>query len=252
MFADAMNDLDLPLIGMHRELSRVTAAVQKRRPLLLLGAPGSGKTKVLKEATRGDVRIPYIPYAPVLHDLLTTFAEALLEVRHRAFSSMLKGARDPHRWLTAQTSVHLKGLLWTAVEREPLIIVIDGVQGASARTYRFLQRIYHTPGVALIVAARDLRSLDVLGKLFWDPGLLVQVEPLQHGDAVYLFNLLVERLGLDHLDLQDFRPRALDAAGGNPGQIIEMCKLAADPRYWSGRHIKFAPLRIDAYARLLA
>jgi hypothetical protein len=38
---------------------------------------------------------------------------------------------------------------------------------------------------------------------------------------------------------------------GNPGQIAEMCKLVSDPKYWSGRHILFAPLRIDAYTRMV-
>ena len=36
---------------------------------------------------------------------------------------------------------------------------------------------------------------------------------------------------------------------GNPGQIVEMCRSATEPLYVSGRHIKFAPLRIDALIR---
>jgi hypothetical protein len=81
---------------------------------------------------------------------------------------------------------------------------------------------------------------------------MLQLEPLERGDAVLLFDMLVERLGLGRLDIDDFRARALQAARGNPGQIVSMCELAADPKYWSGCHIKFAPLRIDAYTRQLA
>jgi hypothetical protein len=50
---------------------------------------------------------------------------------------------------------------------------------------------------------------------------------------------------LRDLDLDEFGNKALESAHGNPGQIIEMCRLAAQPQYQSGRYIKFAPLRID-------
>jgi len=51
--------------------------------------------------------------------------------------------------------------------------------------------------------------------------------------------------GLRQYDIEDFREKVLESAHGNPGQILEMCRLATDPRYVAGTYIKFTPLRID-------
>jgi hypothetical protein len=58
----------------------------------------------------------------------------------------------------------------------------------------------------------------------------LHLEPLNHGDSMRLFDVAAGQFAL----------RDLDA-----GQIVEMCRMASNPMYLSGRHIKFAPLRID-------
>jgi len=54
-----------------------------------------------------------------------------------------------------------------ALEAEPAILFLDGIDGAGFRTYRFLQRLYYARGMAVCAAARDLRSLGALSRLFW-------------------------------------------------------------------------------------
>ena len=54
-----------------------------------------------------------------------------------------------------------------------------------------------------------------------------------------------DRFQLRNLHLDEFREKVLESAHGNPGQIIEMCRLAPQPQYHSGRYIKFSPIRID-------
>jgi hypothetical protein len=136
------------------------------------------------------------------------------------------------------------------MELSPVPMVLDGVEGAGFPTYRFLQRICHTPGMALFAASRDAFSLGALARLFWNPAKALHVPPLHERDARQLFEAAADRFKLRNLDLDDFRDKALESARGNPGQIIEMCRLAAQPQYHAGRYIKFAPLRIDAVMKL--
>ena len=238
-------DPTLPLVGMVKERARLDAAFRKREPLLLVGPAGSGKTRLLQEAAAAHPRVIYVAWQPKLHELLGAIARSMIAAGHLPLLRRARPGSDPERWLAKQTSIHLKGLLWSAIEEAPLPIILDGVTGAGFPTYRFLQRIYHAPGMALFVASRDSASMGVLGRLFWNPAKIVNVAPLNEHEAGQLFEAATGCFGLRDLDLDDFRGKVLENASGNPGQIIEMCRMATRPEYRSGRYVKFAPLRID-------
>ena len=235
----------LPFVGMAKEMQRLSLAFGTGDPLLLLGPQGSGKTRLIEEALSSNHRVLYIAWEPTLHSLLTAMARALIATRHAGFVSRAKPGIDPEAWLAVQTSIHLKGLLWSAVENAPVPMMLDGVAGAGFPTYRFLQRIYHVPGMALFAASRDAFSLGALARLFWNPAKALNIPPLHERDAEQLFEAAADHFNLRNLDLDEFREKVLESARGNPGQIIEMCRLATQPQYHAGRYIKFAPLRID-------
>jgi hypothetical protein len=241
----------LPFVGMAKEKQRLSLAFGIGDPLLVLGPRGSGKTRLIQEALASYRHVLYIPWEPTLHALLIAMARALIAARHVGFVSHAKPGRDPEAWLAIQTSIHLKGILWTAVESSPVQMVLDGVADASFPAYRFLQRIYHTHGVALFAAARDAFSLGALARLFWNPTKSLNIPFLHERDAERLFEAAADHFKLRNLDLDEFREKVLESACGNPGQIIEMCRLATQPQYLAGRYVKFAPLRIDTVMKFV-
>jgi hypothetical protein len=245
----------LAVIGLSRERQALLNAIQRQECLLLLGPGGCGKTalvrSVLESELRGKAIVPISSFRTP-HDLLVMLARGLLQSGHPSFLRLARGDSSVWEpWLATQTSIHLKGLLWNALEREPTTIILEGISGAGHPTYRFLQRLQFTPGMTLIATARDHLHLGELSRLFWDPRKTRQVQPLSDSEALQLFEAAVLHFGLRDLRLDDFRDKALDSAKGNPGQIVEMCRLAANPMYWSGRYVKFAPLRIDVMISLL-
>ena len=240
------------MIGRLSELQRIKKALRKPEPLLVLGSAGSGKTELIRAAIAGadhGQQIVHLRYTSNLHRFLIDLASALIETGQR---SVAPPGIDPDIWLSQQTSLHLKGLLWTSLEKEPRTIVLDGIDRASFPMYRFLQRPYFSSGMALLATARDAISLGALGRLFWDPRAILHLGPLHQADAAHLFDLAADHFRLRHLDLGEFQDKVLESAEGNPGQIIEMCRMASNPIYLSGKHIKFAPLRIDVLMRFLA
>ena len=247
-------DSGIALAGMVAEVRQLVRAIEHRQSLFLVGEAGSGKTRLIDcaERTLGDrVKPIHVPHFGSLHDLLIALAKLLIESDHQSLKSRLPSRASRERWLAQQTSVHLKGLLWQCLEEEPRVLIVDGVTNASFPVYRFLQRLYHVPGMALVATARDPVKLGALGRLFWDPRQTIQLKPLSDRDALLLFERAVDHFGVRHLGLDDFREKVLDSAKGNPGQIVEMCRLVAKPQYVSGSYIKFALLRIDAITKFL-
>jgi hypothetical protein len=151
---------ELPLVGMASERQRVGAAFDNREPLLILGPRGCGKTRLIGETLRGRQEWLYIAWEPTLHALLVSISRALIGTGHSDFLARATPGAEPEGWLSRQTSIHLKGLLWNSLESAPAPLVLDGICGAGFPAYRFLRRIYHTTGMTIVAAARDTaRSL---------------------------------------------------------------------------------------------
>jgi hypothetical protein len=241
---------ELPLVGMTREVQRLSAVLhRKNESLLIVGPMGCGKTRLISEALRIHGNSLYIAWQPTLHGLLVAIARVLIAAGNRSFLDRAMPGPDKEAWLSKQSSIHLKGLLWSALEHAPVVLILDGVAGAGFPTYRFLQRIYHTPGMTVIAAARDAVAMGALSRLFWDPRHVLNVPALNDRDAAQLFNVAADHFRLRDLDLEEFREKVLENAGGNPGLIIEMCRLATQPQYLAGRYVKFGPLCIDSLIR---
>jgi predicted ATPase len=239
------------LVGLRKEKRRIEEAASRGESLLVLGSAGSGKTALVRSLAASTKGAVYVRHRPVLHDMLASLATALVVSRHPRFARLVKNGQPPDKWASEQTSIHLRGLIWSALAANPCLLILDGIEGSSFQAYRFFQSVYHSPGMTMIAISRDPFQLGELHRLFWDPRRTVQVTPLSEPEASTLFELAADRFGLREFDLADFRPRVLDNAKGNPGQIVEMCRMARDPQYRSGKHIMFAPLRIDLMARYL-
>jgi hypothetical protein len=244
---------EFPLIGRDHELVRVREALLNRRPLVILGSPGVGKSRLLEAArseTAKQARPVIVQFPPHPHELLVRLTRALLNDGHKALAASLKRS---HGAFDHETSLHLRGVLWQSLALEPRPIIFEDIQGASAPMYRFLQPMFHAAGMCMIATVVSVDRLGFLHRLFWDPRDRLELKPLRDHDAQQLASLAAERFqlpgGIDRTELQE---RVLEAAAGNPGRIIEMYRLAADSRYHSGDYVKLALIQIDLAGRFIA
>jgi energy-coupling factor transporter ATP-binding protein EcfA2 len=229
----------LPLVGRGPEQKRIETALRNGESLLVLGPRGSGKTHLLRQCSLAVCGTVFVQYSSNLHLLLQALAKALIDAGcNRIPRGLISG--------TKPTSVHLRGVLWNALEKHPARIVLDGIDSASFPVLRFLQRIYFVRGMSIVASARDAFGLGALGHLFWDPRKTLQIKPLGDAASAELFEQAVHTYGVHAANLNEFRSRVLDAVAGNGGEIVEMCRLAARPEYLTATgRIKFELVRID-------
>jgi len=228
----------LPLVGLGPEQKRIETALRNGESLLVLGPRGSGKTHLLRECSHRVPGTAFVPYSSNLHLFLQTLSLGLVDA---GYDDTLCAAGR-----TKPTSVHLRGMLWNALEKRPARIIIDGIDSASFPVLRFFQRIYFVRGMSIVTSARDAFGLGALGRLFWDPRKTLQLKPLSDAASTALFKRAVHAYGVRAANLDEFRRRVLDAAAGNGGQIVEMCRLASRPEYLTATgRIKFELVRID-------
>ena len=81
--------------------------------------------------------------------------------------------------------------------------------------------------------------------LYWGDHQKLMLAPLANAEAGELLEACIERFNLGALDLTGFREAILAYSRHNPEALVEMCKLAAEPRYHYGSQVKVRTLRID-------
>jgi hypothetical protein len=229
-----VSETPIALAGRRQELAALAAALKVRQSRLITGPAGIGKTRLLEEAlAQAGEPVALVSRPAALHGLLASLA-GQIGCRSSRFADLRRA-----------TTIHLKPLVLNALGADPRPVVLDGMEDVEPRMYRFLQELSYVPRTCLVAAVRSRGGMGYLGRLFWNPDDEVALQPLTRAESLSLFEQASQACGLGAFDVDGFRHKALDAARGNPGRILGLCRMAARPEYRRGRYIKFAPLRID-------
>jgi DNA-binding CsgD family transcriptional regulator len=220
------------LLGRELERSRIDALVDGAQrgngsSLVLRGEAGIGKTALLNYAVESASGMRTLTVrgleaeAPLafrgLHDLLLPLVDLLDEIPHRQ-AEALRGALaiGPEEASPQAVAAGTLGLLGTAADRKPLLVVVDDIQwidSSSADAILFAARRLVENPVAVLVAMREGTGFETAG----------------------LTELIVTGLGSDDAEellartCPEIAPsvaaRLVNAAGGNPLALVELPQL---------------------------
>ena len=239
-----------------REARQLLAAIRQRESLLICGPAGIGKTALVSRVLSGlepDLaqRSLYVSGASGLQPLLRQLLERLHLARDQTLRRQLHAERgrqaDFRGWLKAQSSSRLRGSLYRALGGENYWIFLDHICVLTHAMGKVLKEIMRMRNTPVYFMARGLRTGEIgpLAEVYWSAQRRLFLDPLPEPAARELLEGCIRRLALQRLDLEGFRGDALQLSGRNPGAIVRMCTLAAEPRYRNGSKIKTRLMYVD-------
>jgi hypothetical protein len=138
-----------------------------------------------------------------------------------------------NRWLHKQTSLRLRGILFTALGQSDYRFFVDHFPPPTRKMARLMEEILYRCETPIYLVARTY-SQDEIGYawgLYWNDLLRIPLGPLAERASRELLETCICRFGLASLDLADFRKDILRLSGHLPVSIVKMCELAGNSRY---------------------
>jgi hypothetical protein len=244
------------LVGRERELRELLKAIQKRESRLVWGPLDAGKTALVKraiselpEAERRNCI--YWTGAAGGRQLLSNLVGRLYElgdvcVRKKVHA---EGATEIslNRWLHKQTSLRLRGILFTASKQGEYRFFVDHFPPPTRCMARLMKEIMYRCKTPLYLVARNYSQTEIgfAWSLYWNDALRIHLSPLNERASRELLEICIRNSDLASLDLEGFRAAILRLSRHLPGSIVKMCELASRVRYHHGDQIKVRLVYLD-------
>ncbi len=235
------------LVGRRSELHRILTAFRQRNARLVFGPRGAGKTSLLQSAIahlpaaiRANVLAASQPYATPA-GLVAALLDQLQSIGAQRRCARLANSRSlPAR---AQSA-----LLIEVLSAAKHWIVLDSFAPASPAIARVMKHILTRAETPIYIAARSASTADLghASSLYWSSEMRIELGALAQSSARELVVRETAEILLAASELADFRACVLRVGKRIPGPMLEMCRLAKDPRYHSHSRLKSALLQIDA------
>lgn len=231
------------IFGREEELQALQQRLLKRKPFLLHGPSGVGKTLLIRSLQ------PQVPAALYCENSATTqvvfrsVAQALLELGDRRVHTSCRN-RDGIR---AKSAVSLKGIVMDALREGSYWIVMEHLNRPSQSFAAAIREIMSWCSTPVVAVARSSHMEDTgfLQPLYSDRSDKYEMKNFDSAVAEQFAHETVKRAELSASNMGAFLAKVLELSEGNPGAILSMLQMAKYPKYRTDDHIKITPLYID-------
>jgi len=231
------------IFGRQEERQRMNQFLAKRRPFLIFGPSGVGKTLLFRDAVTEFQSVLYCDDSSTINVVFRRLALALL----RLDSPRAKKAFRDEAAIAAKSAVSLKGIVLDALREGEYSIVLDHLKRPS---YSFAAAVREITGwgstpVSALARSSHMEDTGFLQPFYGDRSQKCEIRNFDDATAKQFACEMIKRRGLSGANMAEFLKKVLQFSGGNPGAIITMVDMARYPKYRSEDHIKISPLYID-------
>jgi len=235
---DFFFDREAEIEGLRRRLG-------KRRPFLVYGSGGVGKTLLLKRVLP---EFRYVLYSPESASPQTVFRNLALALLTTGAPRLLRTfAGKPAEAIRAKSATALKGIVVDALREGRYCVVLDHLRLPSYAFAAAVREIMSWGGTAVVTVARSahMESLGFLQPFYPERSDRFEIRGFPPTVAERFIEEAAQRVGLSAENIGEFFERVLEFSQGNPSAILCMLEMAKHPKYPSAEHIKITPLYLD-------
>lgn len=221
------------------EMARLHAQARRRKPMLIFGPEGVGKTRLLESFLKTEPLALHVPKTQSPREMLL----ALVDELRRTSQKGINLPADP----ASKGTGALKAIVHRALDQAPFLLVLDHLTGPSRVVTGLIKDLNYYDRTPVIFVARSQHMEDI-GALH--PMCAGKSERLELKDfpppiALEFVRLEAKRTGLQAANLNEMLHSLVDWSNGNPGSLVQMVRMAQLPRYRMDDQIKVHILYID-------
>jgi len=231
------------IFGREEERHGIRQRLAKKRPFLIHGPAGVGKTLLLRSLLPEFPSVLYCEDSASTHIVFRSLAHSLLRLR----SPRAKAAFRNEEAIKTKSAVSLKGIVMDALHEGQYSIVLDHLKRPSnsfAAAVREMMGWGSTP-VSAVARSSHMEDTGFLRPFYSDRSEKYEIRNFENLVAGQFAREVVARTKLTASNMNEFLDKILEFSAGNPGAIVALVETAKNPKYRSDEHIKIRPLYID-------
>lgn len=231
------------IFDREEERRRIDQFLVKRRPFVIYGPSGVGKTLLLRDVLAEFRSVLYCEDSSTTSVVFRSLAHSLL----RLASPRAKKAFRDQDAIAAKSAVSLKGIVMDGLREGEYSIILDHLKRPS---YAFASAVREIMGwgstpVSAVARSAHMEDTGFLQPLYGDRSQKCEIDNFDPPTAERFAREMIQRRGLSGANVAEFLEKILQFSAGNPGAMIALIDMARYPKYRSQELIKITSLYID-------
>ena len=225
------------------ERESIRQRLAKRRPFLIHGPTGVGKTLLLRSLLPEFPSVLYCEDSASASAVFRSLANSLL----RLHSPRARAAFRNEEAIKTKSAVSLKGIVMDALNEGQYTIVLDHLAHPSHSFAGAVREMVSWGSTPVNAVARSCHMEDTgfLRPIYPGRSEKYEIRNFEKSVAKQFALEVVGRTNLTASNMVEFLDKILQFSEGNPGAFVALVERAKHPKYRSEEHIKISPLYID-------
>jgi hypothetical protein len=225
------------------ERQRIDQFLVKKRPFILFGPSGVGKSLLLHSVLPPFHSILHCEDSNTINTVFRTLAVSLLRKGSPRAQSVFRNEEG----IKAKSAVSLKGIVMDSLREGEYSIILDHLKRPSysfASAVREIMSWGSTP-VSIVARSAHMEDTGFLQPVYGDRSQKCEILNFHDDVAEEFAREVVKRNRLFASNMGEFMEKVLEFSQGNPGAIVALVEMARNPKYRADEHIKITVLYID-------